>query len=332
MASRALFAGAALAGTSVTLWGCGGETTAAPFVCQKSDTVEKAWDNHFGAFGKLTEGLDQIMCDYDEESMISVFNDKCAGGDKREGYAEYKGKAAIRGFFAALFEQLDSMDNVNSVGPGMNNTPVVIPGDAPNGNVFLTWRTSNLEGAKEIQYATDSFSFRTVDGQSLIWKQNIVTTEPGKTCEEGGPKTVMPDPPTGLYAAWDNHFTAFAAFNDSMIMDDYTEDSLVQVWDARTEEFSDFKGLEKIQGMFQKLFADIKAAGQGGDYGITVPLQQVEPAYNGVFLVWTSNSHPKATDTFVFNDAHKIIRQNIVVQTKAGAEATAEVVQIPVHV
>jgi len=50
-----------------------------------------------------------------------------------------------------------------------------------------------------------------------------------------------------------------------------------------------------------------------------VKVLEVDETVNGVFLVWESLSHPKATDTFVFNDDGKIIRQNIVVKTKDPA-------------
>merc|ERR1712204_88787 len=46
--------------------------------------------------------------------------------------------------------------------------------------------------------------------------------------------------------------------------------------------------------------------------------------FSSVFLVWESNSHPKATDTFTFN-GDKITRQNIVVTTKKASTEAEQV-------
>merc|ERR1719469_10035 len=92
-------------------------------------------------------------------------------------------------------------------------------------------------------------------------------------------------------------------------MDDYTEDSLVQVFDSRLNTYAEFKGMDAIKQMFVDLFAALR-------WSLLTQMMQIEPDYNGVFFVWSSLSHPKASETFVFDDSHKIVRQNIVVQTK----------------
>jgi len=277
-------------------------------------SVASVWANHFSAFGAFD--LNKIMKDYDDGSLVSIFNDKCAGGASRTGYSEYKGTHEIRAMFDGLFTQLGrDAGNLDAVGPN-NGSPVVLNGEPPNGNVFLTWRTQNLVGENVIQYATDTFSFRLEGGHVYkILKQNIVVTEPNKACVDSG-TALATTGSDGIYAAWTNHFTAFGGADADKIMDDYTADSLVQVYDIRDNSYTQFHGLSAIKQMFIDLFAAIGAAAVNGDPGVTVPLQQIEPEYNGVFLVWTSNSHPKATDTFVFDDNHKIIRQNIVVTSK----------------
>jgi len=35
-------------------------------------SVQEAWDNHFGAFG--AKDMDKILLDYNEESVITLFN------------------------------------------------------------------------------------------------------------------------------------------------------------------------------------------------------------------------------------------------------------------
>jgi len=341
MPVRTLLAGAALVGAGFTLCGCGGgeDPTPAPTPAPPTPAptiIEKAWSNHFdAAIAGADQGgdaaLDKIMLDYDNESTIAFFNDVCEGntGDpatKRDGYTEYKTLEEIRAFYKALFLQLGSSANLDKVGP-TDGGPVVLSGDNAAANVFLTYRT-NLTGEKEIKYATDSYSWQTKEGVAKLWKQNIVTTEPKRPC--GDALNYVPGRDCTANQAvcdgWDNHFAAFGAGADvknaenagalEKIMLDYTPDSIVQVFDTRLETHSTFKTVDAIKGMFKQLFTDIDAAKGTNGIGLNVKILEVEPKFNGVFLVWESLSHPKATDTFVFNDAGKIIRQNIVVHTK----------------
>lgn len=255
------------------------------------------------------------------------------------GYEVHKGLTAIRTFFTKLFTQLESDANLAAIGP-VNGAPVVIEGNKPEGNVFLTWRTQNLVSPDVIKYATDSFSWQVTENVAKVLKQNIVTTEEGTACaekashvqsactaaEEATPKTFC--------AGWKNHFDYFglglnaidetkmtAALNG--IMADYTAESIVQVFDNKDKVYKSFEGIDPIKGMFKTLFEDILAAAtdtndKPGSNGFEVKVKEVENKVKGVFLVWKSNSHPKATDTFVFNDEGKIIRQNIVVETKTS--------------
>jgi hypothetical protein len=368
MTVRSLLAGVALVGAAVSLGGCGGsdpETTVAPTPAATPappapapGPVQMAWDNHFNAFaagataGAAGDALDaalvDIMKDYDDKSVIAVFNDHCDGNKvgrvegqaatKRDGYMEYKTLAEIKSFFSALFIQLKALENVVDIGPKGGGAVVMEGEDLAERNVFLTWRTS-LTGVSEIKYATDSFSWSEGEnGTAIIRKQNIVTTEPQKACNSAdvaasecagssGPGVLLCD-------AWENHFAAFgagagAAGNTTeitaaldKIMVDYTDDSIVQVFDnsvAVADGYSTFKG-DEIRGFFEKLFKEIDTAKSGDDIGLAVKLLEIEPSSSGVFLVWESLSHTKATDTFVFNTKGQIIRQNIVVSTKTGRE------------
>jgi len=348
---RAVLTGAALVGAGVTLCGCGPkeEKPTDPPVAVVGPT-QKAWNNHFtgfadGANQKGEAALDTIMKDYDGDSVIAVFNDFCDGNKvnnpegtavtRRDGYVEFKGTEAIRGFFAGLFTDLVTLDNV------VVNKVVVTEGpltDKGKANVFLTW-TTKLTGATEIKYATDSFSWQNKAGVAKIWKQNIVATQPGVACVEVAAvagECATADPKPAMCGGWDNHFAGFAAGAGAttdeartsaldIIIKDYTAESLVQVFDNNGNVYESFSGLAPIRGMFDKLFKDIQAAAVAGDIGLGVKLLEVEPKFNGVFLVWESKSHLKGTDTFVFDDAGKIIRQNIVALTKTAAEVKVQV-------
>merc|ERR1712238_363469 len=301
----------------------------------------------------MKAALDKIMLDYDDESKVAVFNDKCEGNKdsgspptKRDGYAEYTTPDEIRAFFNDLFTQLGKLANVEKVGPipavvdpVKPSSPSILEGDKPKGNVLLTWRTKDLPAANEITYATDSFSWQIKGDKAMVWKQNIVVTEPGKACEcVVAVASTCPATGNKVCDGWKNHLDAFGAGQGfagdaavletalTKIMLDYTAESIVQVFDHRDEAYNTFNTPEAIKEMFKQLFTDMQAEGRGAaGTGLAVKLLEVEPTYNGAFLVWESLSHPEATDTFVFNADGKIIRQNIVVQTKVPAGLKVQV-------
>merc|ERR1719343_702633 len=236
------------------------------------------------------------------------------------GYMEYKGVAEITSFFTTLFARLKPdpngkpTQNLTKIGP-LNGTPSVKTGSALAANsVFLTWRTDGLP--EPIDLATDTFTFRKDGDAYRIWKQNIVSTEPSATCSNGT-NLAQCDQADKTCAGWANHFAAFDVQNDTQIMDDYTEESLVQVYDNVKNDgnYTFYKGKTEIQNMFKALFQEI---GPKPNNGVAVKVLDVDVTRKTVFLVWTSNSHPKATDTFIFDDAGKILTQTIVVSTKTS--------------
>lgn len=331
---RLLVDGLFLAGASVSLWGCGGDdTTAAPTSAPPASptpapppynwsSVQEVWDNHFSAFAAFD--VPKIMLDYDETSKIATFNDVCFNNQTHnEGYTTYTGVTQIKGFFTSLFDQLDKkLANVNNIGPlgevaKGNGGPVVkeaAEASIHNGNVFLTWRTVSAL-AKPITLATDSFSFKIgADEKYLIDYQSIVTTEEKSECTAGPGQ----NPTVGseaIFAAWDNHLDAFGKKDVDKIMEEYDANSIVEVYDNREKKLDTYEGTARIRTMFEGLFDAITKGAIDGDEGVRIGLLEIEPEHNSVFLAWASNSHPKATDTFVFK-GKMIARQNIVVTTK----------------
>merc|ERR1719330_1992183 len=268
-------------------------------------TVGEAWSNHFEAFG--AQDVEKIMLDYDDESLLVVFNDAC---DSDTGYAEYQGQE-IKGFFESLFATLaDPAMTAVPAFTGGDANPVVEPetGLDDSANVFLAWRSPG----NGIVDATDTFLWK--DGYKIM-KQNIVVTEPNacvSTAAKPRPQAAEGDK---IVAGWENHFAAFGGQNVTQIMLDYTEASIIRVFDNNGDVYSKHQGLAAIETMFTDLFAAINAAAVDGDAGVGVRHLAVEPQNKEVFLVWKSFSHPKATDTFLFDDEGKIVRQNIVVTT-----------------
>merc|ERR1712129_625838 len=110
-----------------------------------------------------------------------------------------------------------------------------------------------------------------------------------------------------------------------------TEGSSVQVWtwdQADGEGYTTYKGLTAIGDMFDALWAGMNAAsdadGSSG-LGVAAEFPRVETEMNSVFLVWNSFSNPKATDTFLFDAAGKILRQTIVTTVEEATYSPATV-------
>jgi len=308
------------------------------------DTVTKAWGNHFSAFA--TFDVPKIMKDYTEDSVLAIFNDKCDGQSPNnegnmQGFTEHRGTQAIQGFFEGLFAQLKNSladSETNVTGPDFtdpdNVGPLVVEdmgGEIAAANVFLTWTAAAANPV--INWATDSFSFKKADGKFTIHKQNIVASDEvacaASQSKQGDTPTTIQDlttlngcgdTATGLCGAWNNHFKSFGGQNITTMMDDYTEASVVQIWDARTLARTEYKGLTKIREMFLQLFADL---GGPPALGLDVKLLEVHEATKTVFLVWKSDAIPQATDFFIFDANDKIITQNIQVLSMAAMETAA---------
>jgi len=297
----------------VTLFGC---SSAPP--SYNPTSVGEAWANHFGAFG--AGDVDKIMWDYDDESVVAVFNDACT---EETGYAEYKG-LEIKDFFEALFSRLGSPQSNGTLTvpefSGGDTNPIVEPTESldSTANVFLVWNSVG-EG---VGATTDTFLWK--QGYKVM-KQNIVTNEISQCTavsrvEQKRTERRLQES-TIIEEAWENHLNSFGGQNLTSIMFDYVATSVIRVFDNNGNIYSTHTGLAEIEAMFVGLFEAINAAKIGDETGVEVRKVEVEPEYKSVFLVWKSFSHPKATDTFLFDDAGKIVRQNIAVTTKAGTQA-----------
>jgi len=334
-----------VAGTSIGLFGCGGSDsdstspTPAPTLAptqapvQYPKNVQTVWDNHFAAFAAFNES--DIMKDYTDDSLVSLFNDECLGntdGKQAAGYTTYKGKAKIQEMFTALFEQMgrdDTKIDTEKVGPDSGNAKV-IDAAGPAGNVFLTWATKGLD-TEEIHYATDTFSFKQVDGDYKIDKQNIVISQKDTGCKaesqtkptkEHAECVAAPENCTKLEAGWANHFHAFGQQSAEDIMKDYNDKSIMQVYDFTGKKFTVYDTPAKIE----KFFKDAWAGDGTTKLDVTgVPLEQLDEDYKSGFLVWQSNHIAHATDTFIFDDEGMIVRQNIVVRPDLPQRVQVEV-------
>lgn len=113
-------------------------------------SVQQAWDNHFGAFG--AKSLDKIMLDYDETSIVRVYENQTGK------LTEYVGTARIREFFANTFAMLPDMTTLEA--------PVSIVDDEHR-QVFLVWKCPGCG----VNWANDTFIF---GPDFKIKRQNVV--------------------------------------------------------------------------------------------------------------------------------------------------------------
>lgn len=245
--------------------------------------------------------VSQLMESFDDNSKLAVFNDACPGGGTWSGYEEHKGLAEIRAYMDEFFTQLGNISNLVNAGPN-NGDGVVTDLEPPNGNVFVTWATTGV--TPNIEKATDTSLFKVVDGNYKIAKQTIIKTVPDAPCVEPAQPPPENDT-TDLHRAFMNHISAFAPQNETQIVMEYIDTSVVQTYETESKTYTVYTGIEQIQGMFKTLWGEI------GERVTTPKLLQIDDSTNTVFLAWTNTLYT-GTDTFQFDENQKIVRQNIV--------------------
>ena len=118
--------------------------------------------------------------------------------------------------------------------------------------------------------------------------------------------------------AWDNHFAAFGSQDVSKVLLDYCEQSKIVAYNWHDNTEVEFNGIAGAKECFTNLFAALPDLS-----GLAAPEIHVEEGNpKSVFLIWRCPSSGVAhcTDTFLFDDAGKIVRQ-YVVQLTEGAPA-----------
>merc|ERR1712224_739854 len=158
-----------------------------------------------------------------------------------------------------------------------------------------------------VAHCTDTFLF---DDAGKIVRQYIVQLTEGAPA---GKAPLCTEPQGGkVQASWDNHFAAFGDQDVDKILKDYTEKSVIKVYDQITGELAEFKGLKGVKELFTGLFKDLHDTS-----GLAAPAIRVDPDSEGiagsVFLVWRcpTSGFTHVTDTFLFDENGKIAKQNI---------------------
>jgi len=307
---------------AAALWGCGGEAPApSPF--------EAAWANHFDAFGMgvaaqddedptngNTAALDKIMLDYDDESVVRLY-DYSAADPK---LSTYSNRAEIRAMFDGLFPALKGCN-----GDGDTQLKAKVDVDEAGGQVFLVWSCE----ATSFYRATDTFIFEGV----TIRNQNIVVAKTASLAANSLVqfRRLQEYNPQNVADAWANHADAFmagaaaggsparnqTAMEEAVtkIMLDYDDQSVVRLFTQNsglTNEFDVKTGTSEISEMFTGLFQSFTSPTPP-----VVPQALVVEDPKQVFLIWAGpdSGYDEATDTFIFSDDFKINRQNIALFT-----------------
>eukprot|EP01065_Artemidia_motanka_P025743 TRINITY_DN30708_c0_g1_i1.p2 TRINITY_DN30708_c0_g1~~TRINITY_DN30708_c0_g1_i1.p2 ORF type:complete len:370 (+),score=121.17 TRINITY_DN30708_c0_g1_i1:58-1167(+) len=277
----------------------------------KATSVQEAWDNHFGAFGE--HDLDRILLDYNDESLIKVYTQET--GELRQ----YKGVGQIRELFSGLFQALDRAPDIRT-----QMDPVVEEVDACGGfgHVFLLWEARS----RGFENVTDTFVF---DSNYTIIRQNVVVS-PHPTVAAETPATVSTPrddhvraEDTAAQRAWDNHFAAFGEKDPEKVMEDYSEASVLRVYEHNGGQPCHVaSSMDAIKETFQGLFETLADRSQLG--APVIHTEQLSD-WGVTFLVWRSptDGFVHATDTFVYNPDGKIIRQNVVTVKTADEDRAA---------
>jgi len=253
-------------------------------------SVQSAWNNHFKAFGE--QNVNNILKDYNDDSVISVYN-------QADGKLEvFKGLDGVTRLFTSLFISLSDTSDLTA------QAAVHEASGSEPGSVFLTWSAA----ASGYADATDTFVF---DLNGKITTQNVVVTY------------VDPNPvSSAVHDAWQNHFEAFGAKDVAKILEDYTEDSTVTLFDIVANQEHIVKGLDGVEQVFKDLFKKLSDTSD-----LKAPVQVVTDGSPGeVFLIWScaASGYKSATDTFIFDEFGKIQRQNVVFHFEAPSPADVQ--------
>jgi len=105
------------------------------------------------------------------------------------------------------------------------------------------------------------------------------------------------------------------------MMASYTESSVVQLFDTRTEVYIYFEGLTAIRQMHSDMMFAIQSWEADAPFGIEQRLLEVSEGTNTVMFVFKCTAYEKATMTYAFEntgDTPKIVRMNMVITTKSS--------------
>lgn len=255
--------------------------------------VQAAWSNYVAMF--VAQNSTGILAGYTPQSEL-VIHDFTTGNS-----AQFEWLDQIKGTFESLFAYLTDMtETAFSV--------VDLEDASGEDQVFLVWKAA----ASGVQVATDSFDFTAAgkimtltfvlwtDADKPFLTENVVLT------------TVAADQPGPVQEHWDNYHLSFGTGNMTLIKCDYSEQSVIRVYDTVSETKRVFTGMAGVEEMFTESFAI-----RSNDC-VSLPIVRVKEAdgdkggYVFITVSWPCAGYYQWTDTFWFDENGMITRQNIV--------------------
>jgi len=256
---------------------------AAGHIQQAAESFVSAW---------LGQNMEQILSEYTENSVVTVYDQTSGSLSTNTGLEQ------IQGLFTDTFNRIETTGVV---------MPVVDTHEATNsepGSVFLVW-SAPASGYVE---ATDTFIY---DDNAKILKHNIVITD---STSDANSYPVASEFPTGsgpVHSAFNNMLTSIFVQNVEQLLAEYTEESVITVYNHVNGEKVVFEGLSGIRGCFENLFANLHDRSD-----MVVPIMHVEEGSHAqVLLIWRvpASGYGNAAETIIFSPEGKILRQNVVV-------------------
>ena len=137
--------------------------------------------------------------------------------------------------------------------------------------------------------------------------------------------------PISVEAAWNNHIVGFVEQNVNLVVQDYTEESVVTLFDHTEGTLLTAKGLSQIKQMYMNFFQMLFDISE-----MEAPIMKIAEGtstYDGsVFQVWKcpSSGITSAAETYVFSSDNKISRQNIAYTTDPTFVPTTTTIAPPI--
>jgi ketosteroid isomerase-like protein len=259
-------------------------------------TSKTVLDHHFAAVAG--HNVDQILVDYSDRSVVAVYSMQAG-----QQYV-FKGLLAIEACFQGLCGVLSDLTTFDTLVSDVDERQTI-------GSAFRAW-TCPSSG---IELASDTFLLDEAQKISMetlvLWATDIVLP-----VDMAGLSTSIGLSDGPVRDVWNNHVSAFGAKDVDRVLLDYTDDSLVVVFDKQSGTKTVFSGLSGVKELFIGLFTDLIDLSELG-----VPFIQVTEEPGSVFLIWKcpSSNVSSATDT-VFVDEHAKIKYQTVVIEKLVVE------------
>jgi len=178
---------------------------------------------------------------------------------------------------------------------------------------------------------TYTYMFDSADNNFGIMRMNGYATGYGMSCVGAGTRMLssrrsmdlfssnLQAPPdnrrAGISSAaqrWQHHYEAFSSKSTQMILEDYTEESIINAYDDATGQKCVFQGLKQIGGYFDQIWLTLTDLSTMGTIGSTPSITESPRAQIFLIAAVPGVGVTHEVDSFILdpNDNYKILQQN----------------------